>query len=118
MEWVNKIDLGEYETHKEALDNSLFIIKQWCEKNGYEFELQHNTYVGGTGKEHTNLNRVVFIKKHTNTKYMCYGYKLIISYYRRVIGYEEKIVGLLKKPRKEPVFEENRTWYGRLERVF
>lgn len=116
MEWINKIDLGEYATHKEALDESLNIIKNWCEDNDYEFRLSHNTYVGGTGKDNTNFNRVVFIKTERTT----YGYKLIISYYYKKIGYEEveslSIFG--SKTEKQAVYDKNKTWYGRLERMY
>ena len=113
MEWINKIDLGEYATHKEALDESLNIIKKWCKDNNYEFRLSHNTYVGGTGKENTNFNRVVFIKTDRTT----YGYKLVISYYHKKIGYEE-VESFFGTTRKEPVFDKNKTWYGRLERMY
>lgn len=113
MEWINKIDLGEYATHKEALDESLNIIKKWCKDNNYEFRLSHNTYVGGTGKDNTNFNRVVFIKTERTT----YGYKLVISYYYKKIGYEE-VESFFGTTIKEPVFDKNKTWYGRLERMY
>lgn len=109
MKWITEIKLPCKRTNKEALESALELISDWCEENGYKYEIEHN-YID---RFHTKRNRVLFISNERKT----YGYQLVISTMKELLGYKE-YKGITGKMMKTEIISDYSLYYAHLTRVY